>query len=243
MNLQKMFMLLCGCICIATFAVIVVIVNTDTEKAIIQEYQQKADILLRSMKAVRAHIGGVVRPAATKLIGKDGFLVELQSTSFAANKVFAAIAPAHKYDISFRTPSTKPLNHANRANDVEADLIAKLDAMHAAGAGELVWKGVRHIGGVDYYVIAVGEVNKQSCLPATCAARTRRKACATSTLSTARRVWQTAWNRPRSSRFPSTSSTPRSGAPPRCLLRSASRGWPSSSPRPPSPSAPWSAPR
>ncbi len=165
MNLQKMFMLLCGCICIATFAVIVVIVNTDTEKAIIQEYQQKADLLLRSMKAVRAHIGGVVRPAATKLIGKDGFLVELQSTSFAANKVFAAIAPAHKYDISFRTPSTKPLNHANRANDVEADLIAKLDAMHAAGAKELVWKGVRHIGGVDYYVIAVGEVNKQSCLP------------------------------------------------------------------------------
>ena len=63
MNLQKMFMLLCGCICIATFAVIVVIVNTDTEKAIIQEYQQKADILLRSMKAVRAYTGGVVRPA------------------------------------------------------------------------------------------------------------------------------------------------------------------------------------
>ncbi len=165
MNLQKMFMLLCGCICIATFSVIVVIVNTDTEKAIIQEYQQKADILLQAMKAVRAHIGGVVRPAATQLIGKDGFQVELQSTSFAANKVFSVIAPEHKYDISFRTPSTKPLNPANRASDVEADLIGKLDAMHAAGAKELVWKGVRKVGGVDCFVIAVGEINKQSCLP------------------------------------------------------------------------------
>ncbi len=165
MNLQKMFMLICGCICMATFSVIVVLVKSDTEKAIIQEYQQKADILLQSMRAVRSHVGSVVRPAATALIGKDGFQVELQSTSFAANKAFSGIAPAHRYDISFRTPSTKPLNPDNRATPVEADLIGRLDAMHASGAKELIWKGVRSIDGVDHFIIAVGEVTKQSCLP------------------------------------------------------------------------------
>ncbi|MHC1713851.1 MAG: methyl-accepting chemotaxis protein [Solidesulfovibrio sp.] len=143
----------------------VLIVKGDFEKVIIQEYQEKADIILQSMKAVRAHTGSVVRPEATKLIGKDGFVVELQSTSFAANKVFAGIAPSHKYDISFRTPSTKPLNPNNRANDVEADLISQLDVMHTAGDKELLWKGVRTISGVDYYIIAMGEVTKQSCLP------------------------------------------------------------------------------
>jgi methyl-accepting chemotaxis protein len=165
MNLQKMFLLISGCVCLVTFAIMVIIVEGDFEKVIIQEYQEKADIILQSMKAVRAHTGGVVRPEATKLIGKDGFVVELQSTSFAANKVFAGIAPSHKYDISFRTPSTKPLNPNNRANDVEADLISQLDVMHAAGDKELLWKGIRTIRGVDYYIIAMGEVTKQSCLP------------------------------------------------------------------------------
>ncbi len=165
MNLQRMFLLVTGCICLATFACIVAVVKSEFEKSIIAQYQEKADILLQSMKAVRAHAGGVVRPEATKLIGKDGFVVALQSTSFAANKVFAAIPEAHRYAVTFRTPSTKPLNPANKASPVEAELIAALDARHAAGDGELLWKGVRAVNGQDCYVIALGEVNKESCLP------------------------------------------------------------------------------
>ncbi|MBI4804768.1 MAG: DUF3365 domain-containing protein [Desulfovibrio sp.] len=165
MNLQKMFLLISGSVCLITFTVMVVIVKGDFEKVIIEEYQEKADIMLHSMKAVRSHLGGVVRPEATKLIGKEGFIVELQSTSFAANKVFETMSPAHKYDISFRTPSTKPLNPKNRANAVEADLIGQLDAMHKAGSKELVWKGVRTVDGMDYFILAMGEANKESCLP------------------------------------------------------------------------------
>ncbi|WP_428561979.1 MAG: Tll0287-like domain-containing protein [Solidesulfovibrio sp. DCME] len=165
MNLQRMFLLITGCICLATFASIVCIVKSEFEKSIIAQYQEKADILLQSMKAVRAHVGVVVRPEATKLIGKDGFVVSLQSTSFAANKVFAAIPETHRYAVTFRTPATKPLNPANTASPVEAERIAALDARHAAGEKDLVWKGVRAVDGQDCYVIALGEVTRESCLP------------------------------------------------------------------------------
>ncbi len=165
MNILKYFMAICGGACLLAITLLIVIVNFDLESEIEEQYRQKAEILLYSMKAVRSHVGGVVRPEATKLLEKDDFVTELQSTSFAANGVFSRIPDAMKHGITFRTVSTKPLNPSNRATAVEAELIGLLDRMHADKQKDLIWKGVKKIDGVDNYIIAVGEANKKSCLP------------------------------------------------------------------------------
>ncbi|WP_027367750.1 methyl-accepting chemotaxis protein [Desulfocurvibacter africanus] len=165
MTIMKTFMAVCGGACLLAITTLILVVNYDLGNEIEEQYRQKAEVLLYSMKAVRSHVGGVVRPEATKLLEKEDFVTELQSTSFAANGVFSRIPEPMKHGITFRTVSTKPLNPTNRATSVEAELIGLLDRMHADNQKELIWKGVKSIKGIDTYVIAVGEANKKSCLP------------------------------------------------------------------------------
>ena len=126
------------------------------------EYKEKARILLYSMKAVRAHAGTVIRPKATELIG-DGFVTELQSTSYTANGVFSKIPKEDRYGLSFRTASIKPRNPNNRANEAEAEIIKMLDDMHEKGQ-KPAWQGFRKLNGAENFIIAVGEVNEPSCM-------------------------------------------------------------------------------
>ncbi len=127
------------------------------------DYVEMAELLLYAMRAVRAHVSDVSRPRANELIGPEGFITELQSTSFTANGVFAMIAERHRQGMNFKTASTKPRNPANMANDVEKDVIETLDKLYLEGK-EPVWQGVRNVDGTDFYITAVGEVNKPKCL-------------------------------------------------------------------------------
>ncbi len=165
MKLRRVFIALSAGFCFLAMAALIFGINRIMEREISAQYREKADMLLFSMKAVRSHIGSVVRPKATKLLAPDDFVVELQSTSYAAGKVFETMPADRKYGISFRTPSTKPMNPDNRATPLEAELIQMLDRMHRAGEKELAWEGFRTVDGVDSYVIAQGAVNKSSCLP------------------------------------------------------------------------------
>ena len=127
------------------------------------QFRQKAELLMYSMKAVRKHVGKVIRPKATEILGKDKFVVELQSTSFAANHVFARIPNEIKDGLKWRTPSIKPMNPDNKATPVEENLIKLLDEMHSSGQ-KPVWRGIKEINGVKHYVIALGTVNKAKCI-------------------------------------------------------------------------------
>jgi methyl-accepting chemotaxis protein len=165
MNIRGLFMLCAGGMCLVIVALVVFIIQRDLQSEIVGQYQEKADMLLYSMKAVRRHVGDVVRPQATRLIEAGDFVTELQSTSYAANGVFSVIPEGKKYNITFRTPSTKPLNPSHAATEVEAELIGILDAMYRGGEKDPVWRGIKTIDGVDTFIIAVGEANKASCLP------------------------------------------------------------------------------
>ncbi|WP_028574277.1 methyl-accepting chemotaxis protein [Desulfonatronovibrio hydrogenovorans] len=165
MKLSRVFIAIAAGICFLAMAVLILSINRIMEREITTQYEEKADMLLFSMKAVRSHIGSVVRPEATKLLDPDDFVVELQSTSYAANRVFDAMPDDRKYEIVFRTPSTKPMNPGNRATPVEEELIRILDGMHRSGDKDLEWRGIRSVDGVDHYIIAQGAVNRASCLP------------------------------------------------------------------------------
>ncbi|WP_045218156.1 methyl-accepting chemotaxis protein [Desulfonatronum thioautotrophicum] len=165
MKLSRIFILLSAGFCFLAVAALILNINRIMEREITTQYEQKADMLLFSMKAVRSHIGSVVRPAATRMLGPDEFVVELQSTSYAANRVFDNIPTDRRYEIQFRTPSTKPMNPKNMATPVEAELIRLLDQMHLAGETELEWRGVRQVDGIDHFIIAQGAVNAASCIP------------------------------------------------------------------------------
>jgi|GEM_PF-692676 len=165
MNIRGLFMLCAGGMCLVIVTLVVFIIQRDVQSEIVGQYKEKADMLLYSMKAVRRHVSDVVRPQATRRIEAGDFVTELQSTSYAANGVFSVIPEEKKYNITFRTPSTKPLNPSHAASEVEAELIGILDAMHQRGEKDLIWRGVKAIGGVDTFIIAIGEPNKASCLP------------------------------------------------------------------------------
>ncbi|WP_035271187.1 methyl-accepting chemotaxis protein [Desulfonatronum thiodismutans] len=165
MKLSRIFILLSAGFCFLAVGTLILSINRIMEQEITTQYEQKADMILFSMKAVRSHIGSVVRPEATRILGPDEFVVELQSTSYAANRVFEVMPEDRKYEIQFRTPSTKPMNPKNKATPVEAELIELLDRMHLAGEKELEWRGVRQVNGVDHFIIAQGAVNAASCIP------------------------------------------------------------------------------
>ncbi|MBT8764017.1 DUF3365 domain-containing protein [Desulfohalobiaceae bacterium Ax17] len=139
------------------------LIGFQLNKEFEEQFRQRAELLMYSMKAVRKHIGAVVRPKAEELLGSDEFVLELQSTSYAANNVFAMIPKEYKDGLSWRTPSIKPMNPANKATAMEAELINKLDEMHSRGQ-KPVWKGVKTINGIESYVIALGTVNKAKCI-------------------------------------------------------------------------------
>ncbi len=164
-RLSRIFIIITAGICLVIIVALLYSINKTMEEELTAEYEEKADMLLHSMKGVRSHIGDVVRPEATEILGEDEFKVELQSTSYAANQVFQQIPEEHRHEITFRTPSTKPMNPDNDATPVEEDLIQKLDRMHREGKDELEWRGIRNVDGEDFYIIAHGAVNEPDCLP------------------------------------------------------------------------------
>lgn len=163
MSIRNKFMI--GVFIFSTIMTVIVIVSASylVRSLIFQEYSQKADIMLASMRAVRRHMGKVVRPEATKLIGKDGFISELQSTSFTSNGVFAKIPDDAKHGIKYKTASVKPRNPNNMATASEAEIIHDLNTLHDEDK-PLKWSGIKNIDGIDYYMMASGEVNKPSCM-------------------------------------------------------------------------------
>ncbi len=131
-------------------------------ETMMRQYEQKAEMMLFTLKAVRAHMGKVIRPEANKFIGPDEFITELQSTSFTARGVFHRIDENHTHGYNFKVTSTKPRNPANTATSLDARIIGELDVMRAEGR-EPFWKGVETIDGREYFVIASGELNAPSC--------------------------------------------------------------------------------
>jgi len=126
------------------------------------QYEEKAEMMLYAMKAVRAHMGSVIRPEANKFIGPDEFITELQSTSFTAKGVFLKIDEKRRHGFNFKTASIKPRNPANAATELDTQIIADLEGMNKSGQ-EPFWRGVREINGVENFIIAAGEVNKPDC--------------------------------------------------------------------------------
>lgn len=132
-------------------------------RTMVQEIKEEARMALFAMKAVRAHVSQVVRPTANLLVGPKSFFPELQSTSYAANGVFAKIPEKDRDGLIFRTASLKPRNPRNKATPEEAELIHLLDKMQEAGETP-EYEGERELFNMPCYVIAIGEVSKEQCL-------------------------------------------------------------------------------
>jgi methyl-accepting chemotaxis protein len=162
MNIQKKLALGISILFIMATVVCVLAATWFFRETMMSQFEEKAEMMLYAMKAVRAHMGSVIRPEANKFISEDDFITELQSTSFTAKGVFLKIDEKRRHGFNFKTASIKPRNPANAATPLDAEIIAALDALNAKGQ-EPFWKGVREIGGVKNYIIAAGEVNKPEC--------------------------------------------------------------------------------
>ncbi|MFW5489504.1 MAG: methyl-accepting chemotaxis protein [Desulfovibrio sp.] len=163
MSIQKRFMLAGSVFCVLVVAVFVWLASNFLYGIIFNEYREKAEMMLFSMKAVRAHMKEVIRPEADSILPPDAFVTELQSTSFTANGVFSRISKDYRHNLEFKTASVKPRNPNNAATEVEAEIIRKLDELNNEGE-PAVWEGTRLIGGKEYFITAAGEVNKPACM-------------------------------------------------------------------------------
>ena len=162
MTIKRKLMLSATVLCVLSGIVAVWVNSHLLRRVFYNQYKEKAIVLLYSMKAVRSHMGEVIRPKASELIGND-FVTELQSTSYAANSVFSKIPAEDRFGLNFKTPSIKPRNPKNQATEVEAEIIHTLNDMQQRGQ-KPVWQGFRKIDGVENFIIAVGEVNGKSCM-------------------------------------------------------------------------------
>jgi len=162
MNIQKKILLGVSALFIIATVACVLVATWFFRETAMGQFEEKAEMMLYAMKAVRAHMGSVIRPEANKFIREDEFIAELQSTSFTAKGVFLKIDEKRRHGFNFKTASIKPRNPANAATPLDAEIIASLEDMNARGQ-EPFWKGVREIGGVKNYIIAAGEVNKPEC--------------------------------------------------------------------------------
>jgi methyl-accepting chemotaxis protein len=149
--------------CVLVVAVFIWLASNFLYGIIFNEYREKAEMMLFSMKAVRSHMKQVIRPKATDILPPDAFVTELQSTSYTANGVFANIVDKYRHDLKFKTASTKPRNPDNMATKVESEIIELLDERHNKGE-PAIWEGTRLINGREYFITAAGEVNKASCM-------------------------------------------------------------------------------
>ncbi|MDQ7831661.1 MAG: methyl-accepting chemotaxis protein [Desulfovibrionaceae bacterium] len=162
MNIQKKLALGISTLFIIATVACALAATWFFRETMMSQFEEKAEMMLYAMKAVRAHMGSVIRPEANKFISEDDFITELQSTSFTAKGVFLKIDEARRHGFNFKTASIKPRNPANAATRLDAEIIAELEAKNARGQ-EPFWKGEREINGVKTYIIAAGEVNKPDC--------------------------------------------------------------------------------
>ncbi len=163
MSIKKRFMLAGTAFCLAVAAAAALVASHFAHELLFREHREKAEMMLYAMKAVRSHVGKVVRPRADSMLDPDDFVTELQSTSYAANSVFARIPEKERHGMRFKTASVKPRNPANRAGPVEAEIIAELDRLEQQGLVPF-WEGVREVEGGAHFILAVGEVNRAGCM-------------------------------------------------------------------------------
>lgn len=164
MRTRTTIMLAAGLVLAALATAATWTVARHTRETLQAQYRDKARLMLESMRAIRNQAREVVQVKATALAGPDGFIPELQSSSYMANAAFARLTNENRAGVTFRTASIKPRNPKNMATEAESEIIALLDALDKGGQERPTWEGVRRIDGADYLVLAVGEVNKASCM-------------------------------------------------------------------------------
>ncbi|MGE4556054.1 MAG: methyl-accepting chemotaxis protein [Desulfovibrionaceae bacterium] len=176
MSIKKKYMIVGASLFILLTGATIILASWCTRRIMLDEYKDKAELMLFAMKAVRKQVSSQIRPAAAKALGPDAFNPVLQSTSYTANQVFNRILPQYKHDLTFKTASIKPRNPKNKATPVEADIIHALDKLYSKEAlpkikgtlemnsGMPFFSGVRNINGQPHYLIAVGEWNKPNCM-------------------------------------------------------------------------------
>ncbi|MFW5836701.1 MAG: methyl-accepting chemotaxis protein, partial [Desulfovibrionaceae bacterium] len=176
MSIKNKFMLAGTFLVVLITAATITLASWYTRRLMLDEYKDKAELMLFTMKAVRKHVSSQIRPNATAVLGPDAFDPVLQSTSYTANNVFGRILPQYKHELAFKTASTKPRNPRNMATPVEGDIIRALDKLYVKHekpdisgklemkSGMPFFRGVRTIDSKPHYLIAVGEWNKPSCM-------------------------------------------------------------------------------
>jgi methyl-accepting chemotaxis protein len=162
MSIQKKIVLGVSVLFLIATTACVLAASWFFRETMMRQTEEKAEMMLSAMQAVRERMGAAVDAQAGGRAGKTDGAAEIQCPFVAARGVFLKIDERVRRGVAFKTVSLRPINPANAATPLEAEIIASLDAQQAKGLAP-VWKGEREIDGVKSFVVASGEANRPEC--------------------------------------------------------------------------------
>jgi HAMP domain-containing protein len=124
-----------------------------------REIFEKARFFLFTMESIRKHYGKVTRPAVTKVVGDDKFIVEAMSTSFNARGIAELVKESFP-NYTFKHISTNPRHLPNKADKFEEGVISKFQADKELKE----WKGFVEKDNHEYFVVAKPVRSDITCL-------------------------------------------------------------------------------
>ena len=157
MSIRKRIVVILAIVYVVSFAVAVGVGYWVLRQDTIRESEEKATILLASMKASRGYLKEVLRPRLQQLLPGQ-FVLEGMSGTFLSTGIAAFVKKKHP-DYIYKVASPNPLNPKNLTDYFENTVIG---LFKTGGATE--WRGFVERAGKRFYAVATPVVAEAKCL-------------------------------------------------------------------------------
>jgi HAMP domain-containing protein len=156
-KLRKSFTLIMLLVYLVSLPIIIVISYQILLKNAEKESIERAQMMLRTMDAIKEYVGGTIRPVLEELTDKEP--VELTSGFYVIREISDIITESDR-QYSFKFASINPLNQVNRANQFETEKINEFRMGKIKGQ----WRGFIETPQGSSYVIMTPIVVDAHCL-------------------------------------------------------------------------------
>lgn len=157
LRLRKSFTLIMVVVYLLSLPVIVVISYQVLLRNAEKESIERAQMMLKTMDAIKAYVGGTMRPVLEELTDKEP--VELTSGFYVIREISDIITESDK-QYSFKFASINPLNPVNKAIQFEAERINEFRTGRISGQ----WQGFFNTPEGSSYVIMTPILVETHCL-------------------------------------------------------------------------------
>lgn len=163
MSIRRKFQLLAAVVLLGLASLLFVIESVVIQEITTKCIEKEIQTIFSHRNAVREYTLEVMQPKILELIGKDGFLTELQCGNYIVDQIDHRLKNDFGNNMVYKIASIKPRNPRNMAHKFESDIINGMEEQYREGQAP-TWEGQTRLDGKEYYVFARGQITKDSCL-------------------------------------------------------------------------------